>query len=591
MKFDSLAYLNFLWGIPLLLGFYIYASRRRKQVISKFAEIETFKKLVPEVSAMKAIAKPGLILLAFALIVFSLTGPKWGFQWEEVKRRGIDIIIAVDVSRSMLSEDIKPNRLERAKREILDLFNMLQGDRVGLVAFAGVSFLECPLTLDYSAAALFLDTIDTDLIPIQGTNLGSAILKSMKAFDPKKKSSKAIILITDGEDHDKKALEAAKQAKNKGIKIYTIGVGAEGGAPIPVPGGGFKKSAGGSVIVSKLNEEILQKIAVETGAAYVRSVSGDMDLEKIYLKEIKETMEGTDLKSSKRKRWEERYQVFLFLAFMLLIFEFFLTTKKRAIRGFFRLSMLLSFMMAGNTHALNLNSDTIEAGDLFKKKKYKESLKLFSDRLVKKPDNPMLHFNTGHNYYKMKEYDKAIESYSMAAVKSKDQKMEEKAYFNIGNSYFHSGKLEDAALAYRKVLDLNPNHENAKKNLALTLKEIKKRMKDQKKTQKRCENKRKEQKNQKGQKKQKEGQKDEKKEEQTGNKQEKKKEQKQQQAGKGKEDKKGKDKEKKAQGYVPHKMSEEDAKKWLKSLDEKKNRKKHKMKMIPGGRYHNEKDW
>ena len=223
----------------------------------------------------------------------------------------------------MLAEDIKPNRLERAKRKIADLLNMLKGDRVGLVAFAGTSFVQCPLTLDYSAARIFLNAIDTDLIPIQGTALGDALRKSIKAFRTEEKKSKAIILITDGEDQSGLALEAAKEAREAGVKVFTIGIGKEIGAPLPNPdkSRGFLKNKEGEVILTKLDETTLQKISLETGGSYVRSVSGDVDLKTIYFDQISQKVDKKQFKSERRKIWQERFQWFIFSALLFLLYE------------------------------------------------------------------------------------------------------------------------------------------------------------------------------------------------------------------------------------------------------------------------------
>ena len=231
----------------------------------------------------------------------------------------------------MLAEDIKPNRLERAKRKISDLLDMLRGDRVGLVAFAGTSFVQCPLTLDYSAVRIFLNAIDTDLIPVQGTALGDALRMSVKAFRTEEKKSKAIILITDGEDQTGQALQAAKEAREVGVKVFTIGIGKEIGAPLPNPGktGGFLKNEEGQVILTKLDETTLQKISLETGGSYVRSVTGDIDLKTIYLDQINQNLEKKKFKSERRKIWQERFQWFIFIALLFLLFEANLRARKR----------------------------------------------------------------------------------------------------------------------------------------------------------------------------------------------------------------------------------------------------------------------
>ncbi|MEE3253071.1 MAG: VWA domain-containing protein, partial [Nitrospinota bacterium] len=178
-------------------------------------------------------SKAIFVTLTFLFLFIALTRPQWGYQWEDYKQEGVDIIIALDVSRSMLAKDIKPTRLERAKRKISDLLNMLKGDRIGLVAFAGTSFVQCPLTLDYAAARIFLNAIDTDLIPVQGTAIGDALRKSTNAFRTQENKSRAIILITDGEDQTGQAMEAAEEAKKAGVKVFTIGIGKEIGAPLP----------------------------------------------------------------------------------------------------------------------------------------------------------------------------------------------------------------------------------------------------------------------------------------------------------------------------------------------------------------------
>ncbi len=332
MKFGNLNYFYLLWLIPALTAFFIYAFRAKDKAIEAFLTLNLAGKLMPRISRGRQKFKAALLILAVFFIILALVRPRWGFQWEEVKRRGVDIIIALDVSQSMLAEDVKPNRLERAKREITDLLQILEGDRIGLVAFAGTAFVQCPLTLDYGAVSIFLDYLDTDLIPLQGTALGQAIRTSTKAFSSQERKSKALILITDGEGHEGDILAAAEEAKKEGVKIFAIGIGKEGGAPIPLPGssGGFKKDSGGELILTKLDEVTLQKIALQTGGSYVRSVTGNLDLEKIYQKGIQEGMEQKELKSTRRKRWEERFQWFAVLAFILIVGESLYSEKKRA---------------------------------------------------------------------------------------------------------------------------------------------------------------------------------------------------------------------------------------------------------------------
>ncbi len=332
MEFGNLNYLYLLWLIPALIAFYVYAFRAKDKAVEAFCGLKLAGKLMPGVSRERQKSKAAMLIIAMLMMIFALTRPKWGFQWEDIKRKGVDIVIILDVSKSMLAEDIPPNRLERAKRKIHDLLQMLEGDRIGLVSFSGLSFIQCPLTLDYSAAAVFMDCLDTDLIPVPGTDVDKAIRKAMEAFNAKDKKSKAIIIMSDGENWVGDAVQAAQDAKAAGITIFTMGIGQENGAPIPLKdaSGGVKKNADGEVIITKLDENLLKKLAMETGGAYVRSVTNNLDLEEIYLKGIRQRIEQKDLKSARLKRWEERFQWFLLAAFVLIILESLYSEKKRA---------------------------------------------------------------------------------------------------------------------------------------------------------------------------------------------------------------------------------------------------------------------
>lgn len=315
-----------LWLVPAALAFYVYVFRTKTRLLKRFASPEMLARLTSGVSRPRQVLKAALVLLGLLAAVLSLAELKWGFTWEEVTREGVDIVVALDVSDSMLVEDAESGgklpRLERAKREISDLLQLMEGDRIGLVAFAGAAFVECPLTLDYGAASLFLNTLDTDLIPVKGTAIGEAIRTSVGAFEGASHPSRAIILITDGEDHTGDALRAADEAKLAGVRIFTIGIGRDEGAPIPDADGGFRRDRRtGEIILSKLDEPTLQKIALETGGRYVRSVTGDVDLEQIYTQGIKATLEDQELGSKRRQRWEERYQWVLAVALLALMVE------------------------------------------------------------------------------------------------------------------------------------------------------------------------------------------------------------------------------------------------------------------------------
>ena len=292
MQFGEPLYLYLIFLIPLLIGFMIWAEKKRKALSAQFVDASLLSRLVsPKVMEQRR-TKTKLLIGGLVFLILALAQPRWGFQWEDLKQRGVDIIVALDVSNSMRATDIKPSRLDRAKHKVADLLRMLKGDRVGVVAFAGTSFLHCPLTLDYQAAEMFLSALDTDLIPLQGTALGHAIETSIQAFSTTERKSKAILLITDGEDHEGTVLKALQRAQKEGVKIFVIGIGRDEGAPVPDPmGSGFKRNRSGEIVLSKINEPLLEKIAVDTGGAYVRSVHGDMDLQTIYLDQIQQSME------------------------------------------------------------------------------------------------------------------------------------------------------------------------------------------------------------------------------------------------------------------------------------------------------------
>ena len=330
MKIAHPSYLFLFWLVPALIVFYLYAFRKKDKLIKAFCGETLYAELVPSASSGRQKLKAALLLGSLSFLVVSLLQPRWGFQWEDIKRQGIDIMVAIDVSQSMLAEDIKPSRLERAKRKVYDLCRMLEGDRIGLIAFAGTSFVQCPLTLDYGAFKIFLDYLEPDLIPVPGTAIGQAIRAAINSFSRRERTSKALIIITDGEDHEESPLKEAQEAKKEGIRIFAIGVGQDGGAPIPMKdgSGGFKKDGGGEMVLSRLDEAALQKIALETGGSYVRSVTGDLDLNKIYQEDIRGKIEKKELLSTRKKRWQERFQWFLFAAILLLGIEFFMRETK-----------------------------------------------------------------------------------------------------------------------------------------------------------------------------------------------------------------------------------------------------------------------
>ena len=332
MKYGNLNYLYLLPIIPLLFLGYVFAFRKKIKDLNKFANIELLQKAGLSLSQNKQWLKAALILIGILFIIGALTEPKWGYHWEDVEKRGIDIVIAVDTSRSMLADDVKPNRLEMAKREVEDLLNVLEGDRIGLVVFAGSAFTYCPLTSDYDAFRLFLNDLSTNIIPLGGTALAEAIRRGISTFDQNSKNNKAIILITDGENHEGDPLKAAVQAKSQGIVIYTVGIGKKDGSYIRIKAESGQeallKDREGQVVKSRLDEVTLNKLASETGGLYTPAYGTKWGLEKIYKDSIAKIEEST-YKTQRVKRYVNRYQIPLFIALILIASESFLTERRK----------------------------------------------------------------------------------------------------------------------------------------------------------------------------------------------------------------------------------------------------------------------
>ncbi|APF18038.1 VWA domain-containing protein [Caldithrix abyssi] len=332
LKFRYPIFLHGLWGVLLLIIFFVLIYRHKQALLERFGHIEILKRIMPGFDRRRMIWKNVFFILSYAFFVIALADPQIGTRLEEVKREGVDIIVALDVSNSMLAEDIKPSRLEKAKHELDNFIDLLQGDRIGLIAFAGMAHLVCPLTLDYGAAKLFLQMMDTDLIPVQGTALEDAIRTAIRSFNQKERKHKVLILITDGEDHEGDPVKAAEEAAKEGIIIYTIGIGSPQGVPIPVYDQygrslGFKKDRNGNVVTTKLDVKTLQKIAFISNGKYYIASSGQAELRKIY-DEIRK-MEKKELSSRKFAQYEDRYQIFVILGLIFLMLEFFLPVRTK----------------------------------------------------------------------------------------------------------------------------------------------------------------------------------------------------------------------------------------------------------------------
>ena len=335
MELDESKYLYLLFLLPILLLLFLYNQYWKRKKQREFGDLDMVKKLSPEKSVFKPILKLIVMLLALSALILGLVNPKIGTKMETVKREGIDIVFAMDVSKSMLAEDVAPSRLEKSKQIVSQIINQLGSDRIGIVAYAGSAFPVLPITTDYGVAKMFLQSMNTGIVSSQGTSLDEAIKLSSTYFDDKSKTSKLLILISDGEDHSEGAEEAAEEANKLGMKIITIGVGTEKGSTIPLRRNGivesFQRDNNNEVVVTKLNQESLTTIAKATKGGYVNGNKTKEVLE--YVKNALNNIQKTEFEATQMADFQSQFQWFLGFAFALLFLDiFFLERKTKWVR-------------------------------------------------------------------------------------------------------------------------------------------------------------------------------------------------------------------------------------------------------------------
>lgn len=330
MELDEIKYLYLLFILPFVVVLFLYTSYWKRKKKKEFGDLEMVKKLSPESSVFKPVFKLVVILLALAAMIFGLVNPKIGTKMETVKREGIDIVFAMDVSKSMLAEDVAPSRLEKSKQIVSQIVNQLGNDRIGIVAYAGSAFPVLPITTDYSVAKMFLQSMNTEMVSSQGTSLDEAIKLSSTYFDDKSKTCKLLILISDGEDHSEGAKLAADEANKQGMRIITIGIGTEKGGTIPLKRNGvvesYQRDNNDEVVVTKLNRSSMEAIAKATKGGYVNGNNTKEVLE--YIKASLDDIQKTEFESTQMADFQSQFQWFLGFAFFLLFLDLFLLEKK-----------------------------------------------------------------------------------------------------------------------------------------------------------------------------------------------------------------------------------------------------------------------
>ena len=342
------AHTEFLWAlafVPVLVILFLVVQRWKKKALAALGDREVVKQIIPEVSFSRPVIKFIFFIIAYALLIIGVADPQIGTKTEDAKSKGADLMILLDVSNSMLSQDFSPSRLENAKLAIDQLITNLQDNRIGIIVFAGKAYVQLPSTTDYSAAKLFLNTINTNIVPVQGTAIGAAIDMGIKSFDFKNGTSKAMILVTDGENHEDDAVKAAEEAHDKGVTIHVVGFGSAKGAPVPVyengKQAGFHTDSAGHTVISKLDEGMCKEIATAGHGIYIRATSANSGM-GIVMDHINK-MKQKAYQGKQFKDFEDRFQFFFATVFLLLVAEFFISGKKS-----FLLSRLKLFEVKGS---------------------------------------------------------------------------------------------------------------------------------------------------------------------------------------------------------------------------------------------------
>lgn len=492
MRFEHPEVLWLLLAVgPGLTAFFGWSWRTRRRLIRQFVRSRLLAHLTVGVSTTRQKLRLALLVAAVALLVVVLARPQWGFDWEEVRQRGLDIVVALDTSKSMLAADVAPNRLARAKLAVLDLLKQARTDRLGLVAFAGAAFLQCPLCVDDEAFRQCLEAIEVGVIPEGGTALAEAILTAQTAFKQSGDNFKVLVLFSDGEDHDGRALAVAKEAARTGLKIFTVGVGTPEGEVLQVRDSqghlDYVRDSANQVVKSRLNEPLLRQIAEATGGFYLRLAGGDT-MRLLYergLAPLPKTTEGV----KQVRRWHERFQWFLAAAILLLVAEVFVPERKRVVWS-------EEFRQVGSTAALRKAvalllalalplpawASAASARRLYSQHRYEAAYREYVRLLRDQPRDPRLQFNAGAAAYQAGLFDKALE-HLQAALGSTDLRLLGWTYYNLGNTHYRLGEAESdprkrlqrweqAVTCYQSALKLNPQDADAQANLQFVQQKI-----------------------------------------------------------------------------------------------------------------------
>ncbi|MFL6584644.1 MAG: VWA domain-containing protein [Chthoniobacterales bacterium] len=478
---------SWLWAlliVPALVLVYVRAERSTAARLGTFISPKLLPELAGTVNYARRAMRFALLLVGLTCAILALAQPRWGYTYDETKRKGLDLLLAVDTSRSMLSNDVQPSRLDRVKLAAQDFINELQGDRIGLIAFAGRAFVQAPLTIDYNAAIDAVNDLDTNTIPEGGTNISEAINLAVSTYGKSATGNRALIIFTDGEELSGDATKTAKAAADAGVRIFTIGVGTPEGSLIPLrspdgSGTAFVKDDKGQVVKSKLDEKRLRELAAATGGLYLHLDNGPSTMKQL-VREGLSTLQAGQIDARLSRRPIERYQWPLAAGCIALASWFLVSERKRVrVRGVrpqvTRAALAAAAVVIASAGSVLAASPGLDA---YRTEKYRDAYEQFQQTLKEHPQSEAadkLHFDSGAAAYKLKDYNKALDAFSQALL-SPDKALQSRSHYNLGNTLYERGESQtadakklgewaNAVQHYEQALKLDPNDKEAKENL------------------------------------------------------------------------------------------------------------------------------
>ena len=476
--------------LPVIIGIYFYARQKRKVAFKKMGDPLLVKELTANFNTSSPYIKFLLLFFAMALIILSLANFRSPKGSEKITRNGIDVMIALDVSNSMLAQDITPNRLERAKQLLNKLIDKLDNDRIGIVVFAGKAYLQMPLTGDHSAAKMYLSAATPQTIPTQGTVISEALKMCYSSFNSKEKKYKAVVLISDGEDHEENALKVAEEMAQQGVVINTIGMGTPEGAPIMDPvTNELKKDEQGITVITKLNEQALADVAKKGNGDYKLFTNTDAVVNALYTN--LSTMDKRTVNDDSLVNYKSWFQILLGAALLFLILELFVAEVKKVSIAGKKLVAVVLLMSVGFSVVAQVENENIKLGnDAYKRKDYQTAIKYYNT--VAEKNNATANYNLGNALYKSDKKDEAIAAYEKAVEAMNLPVEKSNSFYNKGVVFQNDKKTEDCILNYKNALKIDPNNIDARHNLQLALqtqKEDKQKQDEQNKKDKQDDNK------------------------------------------------------------------------------------------------------